>query len=426
MTRQEELITQEATYDPIYVARQPIFTAERGIWGYELLFRHSAEARFAELPDPDVATAKVIADGFSLAVSGMSRNTRALINFPRNLLLSGAATVLPRENCIVEILETVEPEPAIIEALRALKDKGYTLALDDYIGQPGYEEILELADIVKVELLGMSPPEIIKLTQKLKKTEAALLAEKVEDRQIFELTRKLGYAYFQGYYFSKPEIVEGRKLPAQHLSRIRLMGEVSRSDFDFKRTASIISSDLSLSYRLLKFINSSSFGMSNEVKSIQQALPLLGYQPLKKWLMVVLISESAQQPREMELSYSSVVRGRFLELLAESMPMPPHSIDAMFTLGLFSRLDSLLNQPMEEIVEHLPLQQDIRDALIGHENPIREWLDLTMAIEAAKWDKAERLLSSLGVNPKHSASSFAQASDWAHQLLLRSGTDAVM
>ncbi len=290
----------EQFYDRIYVARQPIFTDEMNIWGYELLFRHG-EAQSAVFTDGDLATTQVIADGFALGVRGMGSKIKALINFPRNVLIGRSPYVLPSERCVVEILETVLPEDNVMEACRELKANGYTLALDDFVGDPGFEPLCEIADIIKVDILGKTPSDVMSLVNGLKGYKAWLLAEKVESIDMFNVCRHLGFKYFQGYFFSKPEIVPGRKISASQSAKIKLLKELNESEAERSRLVEIIQTDLSISYRLLKYINSARFTLCGKIESIQRAVNMLGQQSLRQWLQVVILSDVNSTGKGQEL-----------------------------------------------------------------------------------------------------------------------------
>lgn len=414
----------ESSYEPVFVARQPIFDRNQDIWGYELLFRASGEARGADFDDPDMATAKVIADGYALAAEGVDSASRKLVNFPASLLLKDTPFALPRDSCVVEILETVKPTPEILDACRRLKEAGYTLALDDFVGDPGYEPLLELADIVKVDVLGMSKPELIRLTQSMRGINAELLAEKVEDREMFNVTKTLGYTYFQGYFFSRPVVVPGRKISSAAAKRLELLRELARPDADLQKLSSIISMDLSLSYRLLKFINSAAFALRHEVNSIDQAVTLLGLESLRQWLMVVVLSDIEPSPRAQELTLMSVRRARFLSRLGESGSDVPYSPETLFLLGLFSTLDALLDMPMEDILAEVPLKMDIKDALLGEENSAAELLGLVGAMDRGDFERAAALLSRFGVQEAQAAVDLQKASVWAKEVIEGSREDA--
>ncbi|MGE4297425.1 MAG: EAL and HDOD domain-containing protein [Desulfovibrionaceae bacterium] len=407
----------ESQYEPIFIARQAIYTPARDIWGYELLFRHSGEAKTAHVTDADTATSKVIADGLSLALTGVPQDKRVLINFPSKLILDDSALALPKERCVVEILETVDPEPNIIAACQRIKDAGYTLALDDYVGQAGFEALVALADIVKVEILGMAKPQLIKLTQQLKKLGRSLLAEKVEDKETFDLCKQLGYQYFQGYFFSKPEVVPGRKIASGALAKLQLLQALNRESSEFSELARIISMDISLSYRLLKFINSAAFSLQRKIQSIDQAVTLLGKEPLRQWAMIVVVSDMDTSPKAGEMAFAAIQRARFLEKLWGNMKKKPQSKEAMFMLGLFSRLDAMLDQRMEDVLEGMPLDDMILDALLGKENAARDCLVLLDAVEQGDWDSVTELLDLYGVDSAQAAIHYIEASTWASQML---------
>lgn len=405
-------------YQPIFVARQPIFDASESVWGYELLFRHSDLVATALVPDQDVATASVIADGFSMAREGVDPGRKIFINFPFNLILQETTLALPKDVCIIEILESVQPTPQILAALKRIKENGYILALDDFVGQPGFEPFLELADIVKVDVFGQSPLNIIKFSQQLKKYGCQLLAEKVETSQVYQLTKSLGFSYFQGFFFSKPEMVQGRKIPTEKMARMRLLQEMAREEYEVRNLARIISTDISLSYRLLKYLNSAYLAFSRKIESITQAITMVGGQFLKQWLMVVILSDIDNGDLAQELIFTSMSRGRFLELMAQSLEKKsPYSPETMFLLGLFSKLDVLLGQSMQEIMASMPLHQEIKAAFFGERNRAAAWLDLAVSIDAGNWPHIQEMLSGFGIAPEKAAIHHNDARTWAYHLL---------
>ncbi len=406
-------------YQPIFVARQPIFAVDDTIWGYELLFRHSDRASYAQVADQVVATAKVIADGFSIATVGVEQEKKFLINFPPELLLQQTALSLPSDICIVEILETVQPEPEIISACLKMKADGYLLALDDFVGAPGFEPFLEIADIVKIDVIGLSPPEIIRIAQQLNRYPCRLLAEKIEDRQTYQLTRSLGFSFFQGYFFSKPELISGRKISTENIGKMQLMQELADEDFEVKKLAGIIANDISLSYRLLKHINSSFYALRQKIQSITQAITLLGGDALRQWLAVILLSDLDLRQRAQEQVFIAVSRGRFLEMTAKNLTVPPYQNETMFLLGLFSNLDTLLGLSMQEIMTDMPLPLEIKNALCGEANQAHEWLTLAVDIDNGDWPKMEKFLAGHGLDPKKMSVIHAQARIWAARILDR-------
>lgn len=401
------------SYEPVFVARQPIFTPELRVWGYELLFRHGRQAPEAAIADGEVATARVVADGYALVHEGAHSSRKLLVNFPAKSLLDGTARALPCDRVVIEILETVQPEPEILDACRRLKADGYSLALDDFVGAPGFEALLELADIVKVDVLGMSTERIEAVFAALQPYGSELLAEKVENRAMFEHACELGFGLFQGYFFSRPEIVPGRKITMSQLARLRLLGDLSDSRIDVAGLARIVASDPGLSHRLLRHLSSAAFGRRGPVRSISQAALYLGRTSLRQWLRVVLISDLGTTPVSQEAALRAMQRARFLQRIAEVSRSRTESADSLFMLGLLSLVDAILGLPMQDVCDGLPLHDRHRAALCGEPSATRTWLDLVCALEQAEWSAAMTMLRELGVAPETAAAMYAEANAWA-------------
>jgi len=399
------------------VARQPVFDRKLNTWAYELLFRHSASAQTAVVTDSEAATLQIIADGIAIALPSVDQRRKVMVNFPQSLLLKEVAFALPPQRCVIEILESVEPRPEILEACRRLKEHGYQLALDDFVGQRGYEPLLDLADVVKVDILHMTRARINRVVQRIHEYGCELLAEKVEDRDTFEYCKSLGFDYFQGFFFSKPVTMEGRKVSANQVSRLRLITELGQHEFDAARLSKILQTDASLSHRLFRYVHSVAFGVRSQVKSIKHALVLLGEVQTKEWLRVILLTDLSSSAGAEELLFVSAQRGRFLELLAQGMVKPPLPPEGMFLLGLFSLLDSLMGQPMPRLMETLPIDERIKHGLCDPTSGLRIWLDLLSAQEHARWDEVEFLMERLGVEPAEAERLYARAMEWAQEVL---------
>ncbi len=405
------------SYESVFVARQPIFTPELLVWGYELLFRHSEQAHAGAIVDGDLATARVIADGYALVPEAKGSKRKLLINFSAGSLIDDTARALPADRVVIEILETVEPVPEILDACRGLKAAGYLLALDDFVGQPGFEALLALADIVKVDVLGMAPQRIEEVFAGLQPYGCALLAEKVEDRAVFEHTRELGFSLFQGYFFSKPEVVPGRKISTSQLSRMRVLREVSEDRLDVAGLARLVASDPGLSHRLLRYLNSAAFGHRGPLRSIGQAALCLGRIALAQWLRVVLVSDLSTKPGSQAAVLLATQRARFLQQVAGESRVRSESADSLFMLGLLSLLDAMLGLPMNEVCNELPLAPRHRAALCGEPSEAKSWLDLVRALERAEWAAATTLLDALGVAHGTAARLYAEAQVWASAAL---------
>ncbi|GAB6111323.1 EAL and HDOD domain-containing protein [Desulfomicrobium salsuginis] len=406
----------EQLYDKICVARHPIFTADMQVWGYELLFRHEEDIQSAVFTDGDQATSQIIADGFSLAAPGLRQGSKALINFPRNVLVGAAPYVLPPERCVVEILESVRPEPEVIQACHELKKRGYVLALDDYEGAPGLEPLCELVDIIKVDILHKTPKEVRSIVDGVSGYKAALLAEKVETHDIFKVCKNLGFTYFQGFFFNRPEIIPGRKLSASQVTKLKLLKELGALDTNPDRLVQIIQTDLSISYRLLKYINSAFFGLQVEVTSIPRAVAMLGCQNMRQWLQVVILSDMNTTDKAQELVRISVQRARFLQLLAMRHPTP-FDQDSMFLMGFFSLLDAILDQSMSTVLEEIPLDPALKKALVDPTSPDSAWIGLLDEIDRCNWARLNGKAAQMGLSMALISRLSAEASAWANEVL---------
>jgi len=407
----------KSSYESVFVARQPVFHPDETVWGYELLFR-SGEENIATITDHTAATASVIADGVTLALDGMPPQARILINFPEELLLQDAGFALPKENCVVEILENVRPSREALAAVKRLKDEGYTIAVDDFFGQPELRPFLEMADIIKIDVLELDsdPVRIAKAIDGLAEGKAQLLAEKVEDIQTFHALKGLGFSLFQGFFFSKPEIIPGRKLTANEMTKLQLLAELSSPEFEPARLAEILQSDPSLSYRLFRFINAAGFGLRNKVTSLKRAIDMMGMLKAKQWLRTVIMADMNTTPKAIELSFMAVQRAKFMESICGIKRQGRCDPDVMFICGLFSLLDTMLGIDMERILQKLPLHDSIVEGLTS-KGEINDMLGLAMSYERGRWYEAGDTLRSRGIETQDVDNIYAEAWAWALAML---------
>lgn len=366
-----------------FVARQPIFDRNDRIVAYELLFRSGLETSF-RCESVDRASSSVIAD--SLLVHGLDTITggrRAFVNVTREVLLGDLATLLPREQVVIELLETVKPEPDVVDACLRLKRAGYTLALDDFVYGAQYEPLLELADIVKVDFLATLGDARVQLARTLSKRGIEMLAEKVESRADHQHGVDAGYVYFQGYYYARPEIVIGRDIQGSKLHTLQLLKAVNAPDPDLDALADEIQRDASLCYKLLRYVNSAMLGLRVSVHSIGHAIALLGLAEIRKWVsLLAMASLGADKP--VALVASALERARFCELLAEPFGLESCKAD-LFLLGLFSRMDAILDRPLADVLTELPLDPDVRAALVESCGPLHPPYASVLAYEAGDW-----------------------------------------
>lgn len=400
----------------VFVARQPIFDCNQKVVFYELLFRHG-ESNNYEAVDGDLATLNVITNSFfCIGIDNLTGGKKAFINFTENLLKSETITILPKEYLGIEILETVEPTEEIIGACKNLKSLGYTLVLDDFVFSHKYEPLIELADIIKVDFLLTSPYERERLIKTISNKKVKFLAEKVESREDFEEAVRLGYNYFQGYFFSKPVIMTGTDIPAQKLQYLNALKEINRPNLGFEDIEKIIKRDVSLSYKLLRYINSSSFGFRSKVHSIRQAIALIGEDEVIRWIYVIVFRETSVEKNNEALA-TCIVRARFGEILCSLNNELKNKASDVFFMGMFSMIDSLINRPIEEILGELPMDLGVKDALMGKRNIYRDIYELIICYERGAWERLAYYSNKLKLDEKRLPEIYFESLNWSKELL---------
>jgi c-di-GMP-related signal transduction protein len=398
----------------VFIARQPIFDAKQRVYGYELLYRSGVENIYS---DGDKASFSVIVN--TLLVIGsqqISQGKRVFVNFTPKLLLEGSAAYLPKEIGVIEILEDVEPDDELIEAIKMIRSQGYILALDDFILRGDeYSPFLKLVDIIKVDLRQTNEQERKAIAQKFPVSgNVKLLAEKTETREEFDNALNMGYSYFQGYFFCKPVILARRHLSEHIIHYLRILKELNADNPSFEMIKKIIEHNPSFAYKILKYVNSTMFGLSREVSSIMHTLELLGEEEIRKWVsLAVLMELGNDQPQE--LLRLCLLRARLSENLAFKAGYKQQKSEFFFT-GLFSCMDVLLSRPMEEIVEDLPIQASIKEALLGKTNLLKTVLDLAISYEKANWMDLPPLASSLGIEESELPQVYSNSIEWVDRI----------
>ncbi|RMF11000.1 MAG: HDOD domain-containing protein [Candidatus Neomarinimicrobiota bacterium] len=396
-----------------FVARQPIFDKQENIFAYELLYRESRENAYS-MSDADAATSKVIVDSFlMLGVDNLTGGNPAFINMTYNLLLEEYVSLLPKENVFVEILENVEPDEHVVDVCRKLKSDGYTIVLDDFEFEEKYLPLIELADIIKVDFRLSPEEEQAAIVKRFPQRNIRFLAEKVETREEFKRALEMGYTLFQGYFFGKPHIISGQGIPPQLNHYIRLLHEINKPEPNFKNIETIIKKDLSLSYKLLRYINSAFFGLRQKVNSILHALTLLGVMEIRKWSSLVFIANMSKNVPE-ELVVQSVIRARFAESLANPIGQPKRR-DDLFLMGLFSLIDAIVNQPMETVLEKIPIQDDVKAAIMDRSGTLGTVLNCVTAYERGEWDQVTQYCQELSIDESQLPVHYINALKWADQ-----------
>ncbi len=370
-----------------FIGRQAILDQQQKVYAYEILFRSGLKNAFDPTLDGNVATQSVMVGAMlEFGLKKLVSDKKAFINFTEQNLLNRAPKLLPPENVVVEILENVQPTPEIVEAVRELKADGYKIALDDFVLLPGYEPLIEMADIIKVDFRITTDPEERQKLREILPSHVRLLAEKIETEEEFHQAMAFGYVLFQGYFFCKPAILHQKKLTSNALSRMRLLKEINRQNVDFASMTNIISSDTNLVHKLLTYINSAGIGLVNHVSNLKQATVLLGASGVKRWVTLISL-QTFSEDKPPELFTLSLLRAKFCELIAGELKRPGLTQDAGFLIGMFSLLDVLLMLPMEEVLKEVALADDLNAALLGEDNDLRRILDLVIAYEKGDWDK---------------------------------------
>lgn len=394
----------------IFVARQPIFTKDQRVFAYELLFR-SAQGQTAYLgQDGNQATAQVLTDSLlEFGFMKLTNHRTAFVNFPADMLMEPFVAELPSNMIAIEILETVPPTPAIVYRCKELKEKGFRLALDDFVFSPVYKDLIALADYIKVDFRTTPGSERQALVKQLARPGLAFLAEKVETAAEYREAVACGYELIQGYFFGKPDVLSGRTVRLLEQSAVLFMQELLNKDVDYKRLEEILRRDISLSYKILRFINSSYFGFKMEITSIRQALILIGKQELYKWSSLWVLS-SLSMDKPPELLRLSLVRARFAELIGEEMKRK--NTHEFFLCGMFSLIDAFLDRPMVEIVSELPVRQYVKEAMTGGHNLLAIVLQLVGFYEQADWENGAKCAAKLGLTEEKLADAYYRAQLW--------------
>lgn len=397
-----------------FLARQAIFNPNRIVFGYELLFRSGPENIFAH-PQPDVACVSATDSLFLFGIDRLSQGRRVFVNCTREFFIRDFPFMLPKESVVLEVLESVVLDDRLLAACRRLKNAGYLLALDDYRDSPNWRPLLAIADFIKVDLLATPEEEQLRLAKEYSRANIRLIAEKVESYKDFERTRDWGYSYFQGYFFSKPQMLSHHDVPAYKLTYLRILQAANSPSVNMQEIAGQIKGETSLSYRLLRYLNSPAFFLATEIRSIPHALMLIGERGVRRWVSLVAVA-CMSEDKPQELVTLPLIRARFCELLAPAANME-HSANDLFLLGLLSAIDAILDMEMTDVLKEITIEEDIRNALLGEKNGLRRILDVVLLYERAAWDEMESAAALAGLAAGGIAPVFLDSVDWARRVI---------
>lgn len=402
------------------VARQPIYRLADGkVFGYELLYRTIGSGNEAHIPSDTEATLAVLANGIHAISQDVDPPKRLFINFPREILEKGYHRFLDKERFVLEVLESVRCDAAFVGLIRELKADGYMLALDDYVGDPAFDPILPLVDCVKLDFLVLrdDPDRLHRIIARLSGLGKRLLAEKVETEADIALCLSENIFLAQGFYYSRPQIVTTKILDANQAVKLHLLAEVSQPEFDVRKIREIVGSDVSLTYKLLRYVNTARFYRGQPVESVDFALKLLGHNALASWVAVNLLASLGSTPRDRELAFASAVRGRFLALLSRHQKKPCHGETSICLVGLLSLLDAMLGLPMDKALKGITIDAGMRQALLGLASPNRPCLGLVREYDNAPHSPlAAAILHAMGVTAAQAGAAYLEALTWAAEM----------
>lgn len=406
--------TNVHTDSEVFVARQPILDRSQRLCAYELLFRASRTATGSHCSG-DEATLRVLnASLLVLGLPGLTKGQKAFINITRDLLLDGVCKMLPSHQVVLEILEDVHPDDDVVAACQELKEAGYSIALDDYVDTPEMNRLLALAEIVKVDFCLTAPEERRRLAESMTSRGIRLLAEKVETREEHEEARELGYAYFQGYFFCRPQTVAGREIPMVKVNHLRLLRELYRPDMDYGDMADVVRTDVALSVKLFRWVNSYCVEMPNTISSPRRALAQVGELALRKWgSLITAVGMCEDKPPE--LLSMCLVRARLCELIAPEAGLTRQSSD-LFLIGLLSMVDAIVDRPLEQVLREISASSEITSALLEPAaSPLGCVYGLVRCYERGDWNGVDERAGKLDVPVERLPELYLQAVHWTRR-----------
>jgi c-di-GMP-related signal transduction protein len=401
----------EPTPGTRFVARQPILTADEKVFGYELLFRDGMED-FFHSADADAASRSALSTSMLVGIDVLCDGRRAFVNCTRDVLLKDYIMLLPAGQTVAEILETVPADEFVVAACRRLKEAGYMIALDDFAVNDPREVLTDLADIIKVDLRATSTVDAAAMVKRYGPWRCRMLAEKVETREEFMASKKADFRYFQGYFFCRPETITSHEIPANGLNYLRMLAAVSQRELDVREIENLVKGEASLCYRLLRYLNSAAFEFGAEIHSVRHAFSMLGEREVRRWIRLVA-TLGAGQDKTSDLVLAALVRARFCELCS---PKLQHGSSDLFLMGMLSKMDTILQIPMRQVLDNVPVDQQTKELLLGGASGLRPFYQLMLARESGNWKAVSMLSAQLGLGENDVAELYWQAMQWSRQV----------
>lgn len=397
-----------------YVARQPILNSQMKNVGYELLFRDGPDNRFPDV-DPELATSKLLIDNLINQTHKLFKDKeRYFINFTYKSLILLIPALFDKDKVVIEIHEDSQPDRELFRAVKYLKKHGYTLALDDFIPDGNWEMFLPYIDIIKLNLRGVKPEQATAFLKSAKVEHVKFLADKIETVAEYQIAKKAGFRFFQGYFFSKPQMMQTTSIQTKDATALMLLGQLKQDDFSYARLEKIVVTDVALAYQLLRFVNNGYIKTDQEITSFKQALIFLGERNIRKFISLIVLAQSAKH-KPQSLYSLSLERAFMCEEIAKKTK--PELADEAFLVGLFSLLAAFLDAPMTEILKALPLSNTAKIALVKREGRIGDFLKLSIAYGEADWDVVTELREELKLSEEHLIQIYQKAVDGSSEYL---------
>jgi c-di-GMP-related signal transduction protein len=392
-----------------YVGRQPILDESRQAYGYELLFRSGLDNTFSG--DPEQATRQMIDNVLLFGLDALTPSAKAFLNCTREALVERLVTSLPADRTVLEILETTPVDDAVFAACVELKGMGYRIALDDYMADSGAERLVELADYAKLDVRACSAADLCAVRNSLKGHPVQLIADKVETEEEFQVAQREGFTLFQGYFFSRPTILQQREIPHSHMLYMQLLSAISQSPWDQREVERLVMAEASLCFRVLRLVNSPALAIRGQITSIRQALLMIGEDEFRKLVCVASATSFGKRFKvSSELILLALHRARFCELIA---PVAQQIQGEQYLIGLLSAFDAILQIPTAQILEMLPLRPDAAAVLLGEDSPEALPFRLMQNYEERKWVQCARFCHKLRISETELTSIYINALQWA-------------
>jgi c-di-GMP-related signal transduction protein len=380
----------------VYVARQAIFDMNKEVIAYELLFRNNNINKFVSIENVN-PTLDVIRNSFFLiGLNKITGGKKAFINFDEELIKSELIERFSKDHIAIEVLESVKPDDRVIECCKKLKEKGYIIALDDFMYQEEFDELMKYIDIIKVDFLITKGEKRKEIMRRIKNKNIKFLAEKIETEDEYKEAVGYGYSYFQGYFFCKPSIISGRDVSGYKFTYMNLIEELNKDNVNIREIETLIKSDVLLSYKLLKAVNSAHCCLKRKITCIGDAIMIIGIKELKRWIFIITLKQMGENGID-ELVKMSLIRAYFVESLSKKIQLNICEFDAFLT-GMFSLMDALLKIPQEKILSELPVSEDVKDALLGKKNVLSELLRLIIEYEKGNWTEVNELIGKFEID----------------------------